>query len=244
MSSEDGLSAFQAVRSRLFGIAYRMLGSGAEAEDVVQDVWLRWQLTNRDLVQNASAFLVTATTRLALNVTRSARSRREMAMEDWVAEPVDFGADPGAHAECDQAVSRAMESLLATLNHSERAAFILREAFDYAYRDIAALLRLEEANVRQLVTRARSRVGPPRHRIARSTEQRRLLDAFVRAARHGDLARLEDLLAAWGSSPPRVSRRAGRSSHGLRRNRGQHRVTESAAAGRLARQSGCAAPGT
>jgi RNA polymerase sigma-70 factor, ECF subfamily len=196
MSTDNGLSAFQIVRQRLFGIAYRMLGNAAEAEDIVQDVWLRWQLTDRDVVRDAGAFLATATTRLALNAMHSARARRETPAESWQTEPIDAGADPRVQAERGQELSQAMLSLLETLTHREQAAFILREAFDYPYRDIAGLLRLEVANARQLVTRARSRVAHRRTRDVRATERRpRLLDAFIAAARHGDIAGLEGFLA-------------------------------------------------
>ena len=156
---EDGLSAFLRVRPRLFGIAYRMLGSAAEAEDVVQDVWLRWQTADRSLVRDAPAFLATATTRLAINVMQSARWRRETCTGPWLPEPVDANADPGFAAELDEALELGVLVLLKKLTPTERAAYILREAFDYTYRDIANLLRLEEANARQVVTRARQHVA-------------------------------------------------------------------------------------
>jgi RNA polymerase sigma factor (sigma-70 family) len=156
---EDGLSAFLRVRPRLFGIAYRMLGSAAEAEDVVQDVWLRWQTADRSLVRDAPAFLATTTTRLAINVMQSARWRRETCAGPWLPEPVDASADPGFGAERDEALELGVLVLLKKLSPTERAAYILREAFDYTYRDIANLLRLEEANARQVVTRARQHVA-------------------------------------------------------------------------------------
>ena len=96
---DDGLAAFLSVRPRLFGIAYRMLGSAAEAEDIVQDVWVRWQTADRSLVRDAAAFLVTTATRLAINVMQSARSRRETCVGPWLPEPVDTSADPRLGAE-------------------------------------------------------------------------------------------------------------------------------------------------
>lgn len=195
MSTDDGLSVFQSVRPRLFGIAYRMLGSAAEAEDIVQDVWVRWQQTDRSVVRDAAAFLTTTVTRLAINVIQSARSRRETDAGPWLPEPVDTTADPRVGAERGQAMAVAVRLLLETLTHSERAAFILREGFDYPYRDIAHLLQLEEANARQLVTRARLHVANRRRKRANSTDQHRLLDAFTAAARHGDVARLEGVLS-------------------------------------------------
>ena len=193
---EDGLSAFLSVRRRLFSIAYRMLGSAAEAEDVVQDVWVRWQTTDRSPVRDAAAFLVTMTTRMAINVMQSARSRRETYVGPWLPEPVDTSADPGLGTERGEALELGVQVLLKKLSPTERAAYILREAFDYAYRDIANVLRLEEANARQVVTRARQRVGSDRRMPASSTEPRRLLDSFLAAAQHGDVAGLETLLAS------------------------------------------------
>ena len=156
---EDGLPAFMRVRPRLFGIAYRMLGSAAEAEDIVQDVWVRWQTADRSLVRDAPAFLATATTRLAINVMQSARWRRETCAGPWLPEPVDASADPGCGAERDEALEWGVRVLLKKLSPTERAAYILREAFEYKYREIANLLRLEEANARQVVTRARQHVA-------------------------------------------------------------------------------------
>ena len=170
------------VRPRLFGIAYRMLGSAAEAEDVVQDVWVRWQTTDRGVVRDAAAFLATTTTRLAINVMQSARSRRETYVGRWLPEPVDTSADPGLGAERGEGLEAGILLLLEKLSPTERAAYILREAFDYSYRDIANALRLEEANARQVVTRARQHVANGRRMPANSTEQRRLLRAFIAAA--------------------------------------------------------------
>ena len=173
-----------------------MLGSAAEAEDIVQDVWVRWQTADRSVVRDAAAFLVTTTTRLAINVMQSARSRRETYVGPWLPEPVDTSADPGLGAERGEALELGVLVLLEKLSPTERAAYILREAFDYAYRDIANVLRLEEANARQVVTRARQHVANGRRMPASSTEQRRLLDAFIAAAQNGDVAGLEGLLAS------------------------------------------------
>jgi len=155
---DDALSPFLTVRPRLFGIAYRMLGSAAEAEEIVQDVWLRWQTADRSLVRDAAAFLAAATTRLAINVMQSARARRETCLGPCLPDPVDAGAGPHVEAERGQALAAGVRLLLEKLTRTERTAFILREAFDYPYRDIADLLRLEEANARQVVTRARKRL--------------------------------------------------------------------------------------
>jgi RNA polymerase sigma-70 factor (ECF subfamily) len=193
---DDGLSAFLRMRPRLFGIAYHMLGSAAEAEDVVQDAWLRWQTTDRSLVRDAAAFLVTTATRLAINVVQSARSRRETHVTEWLPEPADTNADPGLGAERREALELGMLLLLERLSPAERAAYILREAFDYAYRDIATILQFGEANARQVVTRARQHVASGQRMPASSTEQRRLLDSFITAAQRGDIAGLESVLAS------------------------------------------------
>ena len=188
--ADDGLSAFLRMRPRLFGIAYRMLGRAAEAEDIVQDVWIRWQMADRSLVRDAAAFLTTTTTRLAINVLQSARSRRETYVGAWLQEPADPSADPRLDAERGQALAFGVLLLLEKLTPTERAAYILREAFDYPYRDIANVLRLEEANTRQVVTRARQHVVNGRSTPASAAEQRRLLDAFIAVVQNGDVAGL------------------------------------------------------
>jgi len=195
-SYDDGVAAFLRVRPRLFGIAYRMLGSAAEAEDILQDVWVRWQRADRSSVRDAAAFLTTTATRLAINVMQSARSRRETYAGPRLPEPVDTSADPGLRTERDKGLEAAIQLLLERLSPTERAAYILREAFDYSYRDIANVLRLEEANARQVMTRARQHVASGRRLPASSTEQRLLLDSFIAAAQHGDVDGLEVVLAS------------------------------------------------
>src|SRR3954470_17851194 len=187
---------FEAVRPRLFGIAYRTLESVADADDVVQDAWIRWQGTDRDRVRDAAAFLATTTKRLALNVAQSARARRETFFEPWHPEQVDAQADPTLGAERREGIELALRTLSEKLSDSERAAYVLREAFDYPYRQIAGVLATSEANARQLVTRARVRLANEHRRHVSTVEQQRFADAFVVAARTGDLATLEQLLAA------------------------------------------------
>jgi len=195
-TQDEGLSAFFGVRPRMFGIAYRMLGSAAEADDLVQDVWLRWQSTNRSAVEDPPAYLVTTATRLAINVAQSARSRRETYVGTWLPEPIDTGTDPRAEAERSELLELAVLLLLEKLAPTERAAYILREAFDYSYEKIADVLQTSEDNSRQLVSRARKHIADGRRRRVDSAEQRRLLEAFVAAARKGDLRALEGLLAS------------------------------------------------
>src|SRR6201990_2381540 len=190
---DDGLSAFAGVRPRLFGIAYRMLGSAAEAEDVVQDVWLRGQSTNRKVVENPPAYLATTTTRLCINLAQSAHTRRETYIGTWLPEPVDTSSDPRIGAERCEALKLAVLLLLEKLSPTERAAYVLREAFDYSYTEIASILQMEEANVRQLVSRARKHIAEGRRTSVSLKQQRRFLAAFIAAAQKGDLARLEGL---------------------------------------------------
>src|SRR5262249_43494851 len=142
-----------------FGIAYRMLGSAAEAEDIVQDVWVRWQSMNRQGVENPPAYLAKITTRLCINLAKSAQSRHETYVGTWLPEPIDTSSDPGMGAQRDEALKLAILLLLEKLTPTERAAYVLREAFDYSYREIADILHMEEANVRQLVSRARKHIA-------------------------------------------------------------------------------------
>jgi RNA polymerase sigma-70 factor (ECF subfamily) len=137
---EEAAAVFTNLRPRLFGIAYRMLASATEAEDLVQEVWLRWQAYDRSAVVNPAAFLATTTTRLAINALRSARVRRETYIGPWLPEPVDTSADPYLGAERGEALEFAALLLMEKLTPSERAAYVLREAFDYPYGQIAGIL--------------------------------------------------------------------------------------------------------
>lgn len=187
---------FTAVRPRLFGIAYRMLGSVAEAEDIVQDTWLRWQGTDQSVVQNPPAFLATITTRLSMNLAQSARSRHETYIGPWLPDPVDTGADPELGAERGEALEYAVLLLLEKLTPAERAAYVLREAFDYPYPLIADIVQSSEPATRKLVSRARKHLAAERRRPAPAPEHRRLLSAFLTAAQSGDVEGLEKLFAA------------------------------------------------
>ncbi|WP_232835766.1 sigma-70 family RNA polymerase sigma factor [Actinocorallia populi] len=192
---QHAVRIFDEIRPRLFGIAYRMLGSVQEAEDVVQDAWLRWQSCDRSAVANPAAFLATATTRLSINTARSARLRRETYIGPWLPDPVDTAGDPHLGAERAEALETAVVLILERLSPNERAAYILREAFDYPYADIAAILRLSGPTTRQLVSRARKRLTTARRAAAAPPDPHPLLAAFRTAAQTGDLAPLESLLA-------------------------------------------------
>lgn len=193
--ADDDVTDFLQVRPQLFGIAYRMLGSVEEAEDVVQDAWIRWQNTDRRGVQNPAAFLTTTTTRLAINAATSARARRETYVGPWLPEPVDTSADPLLGAVRAEALDAAVLVLLERLTPTERAAYVLREAFDYSYRRVGDVLDVTEAHARQLVRRARTALGSGRRAPADPVRQRELVAAFLAAARAGSVADLERLLA-------------------------------------------------
>jgi RNA polymerase sigma-70 factor (TIGR02957 family) len=192
---EQAAAVFTSLRPRLFGIAYRMLSSATEAEDLVQDVWLRWQNTDRRAVVNPAAFLATVTTRLAINELQSARVRRETYVGPWLPEPVDTSADPYLGAERGEALEFAALLLMEKLTPNERAAYVLREAFDYSYAQIADIVQSTEPAVRQLVSRARKHMTGERHTPVTAAAQRELLTTFLDAARTGDMAALEQLFA-------------------------------------------------
>jgi RNA polymerase sigma-70 factor (TIGR02957 family) len=188
------------LRPVAFAIAYRMLGSVSEAEDVVQEALLRLHRAIEDGEQIASprAFLATVTTRLAINELRSARTRRERYVGEWLPEPIitDGHDDPAWHAETADSLSLAMLVLLESLSPEQRAVLLLHDVFDYAYPEIATIVGKSEDNVRQLATRARRHVEQRRPRFQTTREQRdELATRFFAAAEQGDLAGLEALLA-------------------------------------------------
>ena len=192
--SETDTASFQTVRPRLCGIAGRVLGSRSEADDVVQDAWIRWQRSDRGEIRDPAAFLATMTARVALTVSQSARVRHEVCCGPLQADAVDLGDDPSQVVEQGETLELALLDLLAKLSAIERAAFVLREAFDYSHRTVADLLGLSETNARQHVTRARARLRDGRRRRVDASAHRRLVDTFVAAAQSGDLASLEHLL--------------------------------------------------
>jgi RNA polymerase sigma-70 factor (ECF subfamily) len=210
---EEAVAVFTSVRPRLFGIAYRMLSSATEAEDLVQDVWLRWQGCDRGKVLNPEAFLATTTTRLAINALQSARVRRETYVGAWLPEPVDTSHDPYLGAERGEALEFATLMLMEKLTPNERAAYVLREAFDYPYGKIAEILQSTEPAVRQLVSRARKSMASDKRTPVTAEAQRELLSTFISACKSGELSALEQLLApevtslSDGNGMVRVARR-------------------------------------
>ncbi|MZD05070.1 RNA polymerase sigma-70 factor [Streptomyces sp. SID5785] len=201
MATDTAIDLFEQHRPVLMGVAYRMLGRVADAEDVVQDAWLRWSQADRDDVREPRAYLVRITTRLAVDRLRQVQSRRESYVGPWLPEPLvtDFGPqvpDTAEQAVLADSVSLAVLVVLESLSPLERAVFVLREAFGLPFAEIAATLERGEAAVRQLATRARKHVeeGRPRFDVD-PAQQRDLTERFLAAAADGDLDGLMKLLA-------------------------------------------------
>jgi RNA polymerase sigma-70 factor (ECF subfamily) len=194
--------AFESYRPKLFAVAYRMLGSASEAEDVVQDAWLRYATSERSDVRSAEAFLTTIVTRLCLDRLKSARVAREQYVGPWLPEPILTDDHPGPEtaAALAESVSLAFMLLLETLSPEERAAFLLREVFEYDSREIGEMLKTSPENARQLVHRARSRLGDRRAHerasVADSNRKRDVVQRFAAALRDGDADALAGLLTA------------------------------------------------
>ena len=196
-TSTAGVDEFVQVRPRLLRIARRIVGNPQEAEELVQEVWLRWQRTDRSAVADPGAFLATAVCRLAINLVQSARRRHEFSVGPWLPEEsAAGGVDPQSLAEQQEAFDDAVRLLLERLSPAERATYVLREGFEYPYRQIAETLRIGAPNARQLVKRARDRLSSDRCHPVSPAAHRRLRHALVSASRAGELADLEQLLAA------------------------------------------------
>ncbi|MFI7502329.1 RNA polymerase sigma-70 factor [Streptomyces sp. NPDC049687] len=200
MSSTAIADEFESHRPRLFGLAYRMLGSAEEAEDTVQDAYLRFSGADRAGITYPGAWLAKTVTNLCLTRLTSARARRESYVGPWLPEPVvtsDGVLGPLESAEQRDAVSLAMLVLLERLTPTERAVYVLREAFAYGHREIAEALDLSEANCRQLYRRAEKRLALAEGRFEVTPQrQEELVASFLTAARDGNLAVLERRLAA------------------------------------------------
>jgi RNA polymerase sigma-70 factor, ECF subfamily len=198
-AEDDGSAAFLALRPRLLGIAYRLLGSMWDAEDVVADAMVRWLRTDRSQVREPAAFLTTVVSRLALDQLRSARATRETYTGPWLPEPViaDDTLDPLDSLVKRDTLSLATLRLMEELTPPERAVFVLREAFEIPYGQIAEILDVSEANARQLLHRAQSRLGEHHRRgEADAARHGELLERLLWAAGEGELSELEELLAA------------------------------------------------
>ncbi|HET9702749.1 MAG TPA: sigma-70 family RNA polymerase sigma factor [Vicinamibacterales bacterium] len=205
-ATADPAASFEPHRRRLLGLAYRMLGSMADAEDAVQETYLRWHATGRDKVMEPRAFLMTTTTRICLDMLTSARARREEYVGPWLPEPVlDTAAlAPDSHTELAEDLSIALLLTLDRLSPLERAAFLLHDVFDFSFSEVAAALDRSEAACRQLAARARAHVRDVRPRGATApraragdidTKHARLMSAFVAATQSGDVHALMQVLA-------------------------------------------------
>ncbi len=190
---------FELHREKLFGVAYRMLGSASEAEDVVQDAWLRYDAVAKDSIRSPEAFLTTIVTRLCLDRLKSARATREEYVGPWLPEPLltDGRAGPEQSAALAESVSLAFMVLLETLTPEERATFLLREIFEYDYESIAEILKTTPANCRQLFHRAKVHLQDRKPRFRDDARRKReLVGRFLAALRDGDAAGFTSVLTA------------------------------------------------
>lgn len=220
------LDPFEANRPVLFGVAYRMLGSATDAEDAVQEAWLRWRGASVEALRSPRSWLVTVVTRLCLDHLRTARVRREQYIGQWLPEPIAtaLAPAPGPEATVDTAetIDMAMLVVLERLSAVERAAFILHDVFDFGYDELAEMLGKTEGACRQLVHRARQRLAEPRQRFTATSEQRRELTlAFLRAAAEGDM---EGLLAILAEDAVLASDGGGKASAALNLVVGRDRI--------------------
>jgi RNA polymerase sigma-70 factor (ECF subfamily) len=193
------VEAFQMHRAALFAVAYRMLGSASDAEDIVQDAWLRFSAAQPSDLRSAKSYLTTVVTRLCLDRLKSARAAREEYVGPWLPEPLATDDRPGPERSLAQieSVTLAFMVLLETLSPEERAVFLLREVFDYEYDEIAAMLDTTSANCRQLFHRAKGRIAERKPRFRAAAEEKRpLVERFIRAFGAGDEEELTRVLAA------------------------------------------------
>lgn len=205
-NSIDRLEDFNQYRSLLFAIAYRMLGSIMDAEDMVQETFIRWQNASDPTIKSVKAYLTTIVTRLCIDRLRSARVQREQYIGPWLPEPIvtefsthsttSSSSDPTAIAELADSLTMAFLVLLEQLSPLERAVFLLREAFDYDYQEIGRIVEKKPANCRQIARRARQRLAERRPRFPASRQQQeKLTQNFMHACHQGDFQGLLDLLA-------------------------------------------------
>jgi len=223
MSADPKLESFTRYRARLFGIGYRMLGSRADAEDVLHDAWVRWQTTDMD-VSSAEAWLVTAVTRLAIDRLRHAKVEREAYTGPWLPEPLsnEDMDSPDIALERDEDVSIAFLTLLETLSPEERAVFVLHDILDEDYADIAEIVGKSDAACRQMVHRARERLTSKRRRFKVDDDiRRKMLERFVSAANRGDR---NELIALFASDATLTSDGGGKVVASLRPLLGAERI--------------------
>ena len=220
-STETRSDVFSSTRPLLFSIAYRMLGSVTDAEDLVQDAFVRWLEAPEAEVHAPRAYLATIVTRLAINQLQSAQSRRETYVGPWLPEPImtEHAPDPSEPIELAESLSMAFLLMLERLSPTERAVLLLHDVFDFDYEEIARIIDKSEVNCRQLLTRAKKHIGEPRARYdADPAQADRLLNRFVEATRAGDIDGLVGLLSEditfWADGGGKVPGAATRPIHG------------------------------
>jgi RNA polymerase sigma-70 factor, ECF subfamily len=195
-SSDDDQQVFNDHRNLLFSVAYRILGAAADAEDVVQDAWIKWSAADRTQVADPKAYLARIASNLAVGRLRSTRHQRETYVGPWLPEPILTSGDAADAAMDAESVSMAMLVVLETLSPLERAVFVLREVFDFSHAEIATAVERSEASVRQAAHRAREHVQARRPRFtADRSRQRDVTEQFVAAATGGDINTLMELLS-------------------------------------------------
>jgi RNA polymerase sigma-70 factor (ECF subfamily) len=233
------MDTFESLRPRLFGIAYRMLGSAMEAEDVVQDAYLRFQSVDPSRIESAEALLRTIVTRLSLDRLRAARVQRETYIGPWLPEPILTADDPTEQIERHEAISTAFLLLLESLTPDERAVFVLHDVFDYDYVEIATILEKTETSCRQILSRAKKHLAAHRPRFTSSPDMhRQFMAQFLQAVQIGELSGLTALLtddvvaipdgggkASAGTHPVLGRDRVGRFILGLQRRYAQLRYS-------------------
>ncbi|MFD6279333.1 RNA polymerase sigma-70 factor [Streptomyces sp. NPDC060209] len=194
--ADDDQQLFQQYRSLLFSVGYRILGTAADAEDAVQDAWIKWSAADRSQVADPKAYLVRIVSNLAMDRLRSTRHKREVYVGPWLPEPILTGGDAAETALDAESVSMAMLVVLETLSPLERAVFVLKEVFDFSHAEIAQAVERSEAAVRQAAHRAREHVASRRPRFtADRTQQRDATERFFTAATGGDMNSLMELLS-------------------------------------------------
>ncbi|MFI6910083.1 RNA polymerase sigma-70 factor [Nonomuraea sp. NPDC050394] len=214
---------FEEYRHLLTGVAYRILGTMADAEDVVQEAWLRWSGVDQAAVEDPKAYLIRVTSRLAIDRLRWAKSRREAYVGPWLPEPISTAPDVAEHVELAESVELAMLVVLETLSPLERAVFVLREAFDMPFAEIAEIIGRAEPATRQLARRAREHVQEKRPRFATDRgERREMTERFINASMNGDL---DDLIAMLSQDVTMVSDGGGKARAPLRALLGVENVT-------------------
>ena len=192
-----GLDTFNSYRPLLFSIAYRMLGSATDAEDIVQEAYLRWERASEDEVRSPKSYLSTIVTRLSIDHLRKEKARREVYVGPWLPEPLmtSYNPDLTRTVELAESLSMAFLLLLETLGPVERAVFLLREVFDYEYSEIAEIVGKSETNCRQVVRRAQQHLRERRPRFPVSREhQEKMIQSFILATTEGDMQGLVNLL--------------------------------------------------